>query len=50
MTATVTLNVRTFPVKPPAHVADRWSPCLCDHCWRQYLDYCDRQDGTTQDP
>jgi hypothetical protein len=38
MTEIITLEVRTFHVTSPAH-ADK-SPCLCDDCWWEYLDWC----------
>jgi hypothetical protein len=42
MTATITLSVRTFPVRPPEHAEK--SPCVCTECWREYIDWYDRQD------
>jgi hypothetical protein len=43
MAETITLEVRTFQVTPPAH-ADK-SPCLCDDCWDEYLAWCERELG-----
>jgi hypothetical protein len=42
---TITLDVRTFRTPQPGHTPGRGAACLCDDCWREYLDWCDRQDG-----
>jgi|RhiMetStandDraft_4_1073278.scaffolds.fasta_scaffold938246_2 hypothetical protein len=43
-TETITLDVATFRTPRPAHTPGNWSSCLCDKCWREYLDLCDQQD------
>jgi hypothetical protein len=41
ITETITLEVRTFHTPPPEHAR---GPCLCDQCWRDYLDWRDQHD------
>ena len=41
-TETVTLDLPVFHVRPPEHTK---YDCLCDDCWGEYLEWCDREMG-----